>query len=248
MKTAGGTDGHYSELKAVGLGTPLDVLSYNAGAFKSDPPRAADLSALLSFLHDDTSLVGPDAWADPTSVDANDMRLHLRQAQMLSQVFMACRAVEKQHIAQFCRSAGVDTEETRDEQVVGKKADLEAQRLMALASSAYNFDFARDAVATTEALLRTRDALKMNRFELSPLRSVHYGAVKPSGSLSRRLVHDSSGSLVEQDEELTLSRSGASIIFYTCVCVVAQDTHTHTCMHPLGTCTPRFHRCKHAIH
>ena len=106
VKTAGGTDGQYNELSALGLGTPLDELSYNAGAFKSDPPHGQPtvLGGVLAALHDTTHLAGAEAWADPTAADAASMREHLRQTQMLAQVFMACRAVEKQHIAQFCRS------------------------------------------------------------------------------------------------------------------------------------------------
>ena len=77
VKTAGGTDGQYGELSALGLASPMLVLSYNGGAFKSDPPRAADFTALLGALHAATSLTGEDAWVDPATGDASLMRRHL---------------------------------------------------------------------------------------------------------------------------------------------------------------------------
>ena len=211
VKTAGGNDEHYNELRAIGLGTPLLCLAYNGGAFKAEIPRASDFTALLHSLHASTAITGADAWADPTTTDAAGMRTHLAQTQMLAQVFMACRAVEKVHMARFCKVAGVSTGDVAEEEpVTGKKADVEAERLITLASALYNFDFTRDGSMSTEAVLRTRNALRLNRFELSPLRSTHYGAMKPATTTTRKLVPGPGGVLVEQEEELTLTRSGSA--------------------------------------
>ena len=44
VKTAGGTDGQYDDLHAIGLGSPLNVLSYNAVG----PSRRTHLARLTS--------------------------------------------------------------------------------------------------------------------------------------------------------------------------------------------------------
>ena len=209
VRAAGGTEGQYGELSALGLGTPLLCLSYNGGAFRAEIPRASDFTALLHGLHGGSGLPAPERWADPTATDAPSMRTHLFQTQMLAQVFMACRSVEKEYTARFCRAAGMSVRDAVEEEpVTGKKADVEAERLITLASALYNFDFMRDGTMSTEALLRTRNALRLNRFELSPLRSTHYGVIKPTTSTTRKLVPGAGGVLVEQEEEVSLSRSG----------------------------------------
>ena len=105
---AGGTDGQYTELAAIGLSTPLRALAYNAGTFKKDPVDAAELTALQLALAATTSLPEGERWASPTSHAAADVHTSLAQSQLLTQVFMGARASETKYVAELCRRAGID--------------------------------------------------------------------------------------------------------------------------------------------
>ena len=215
-QSAGGADAQMDDLRRLGVGEVLHVAAHSGGLLVRDPPDATEINTLLTALNATSGLTGADAWPDPAAADAASLASFTRTTTVMNIYCRLCARNVPAATDAVIALAGVGALPSGSgagpSGAPAPEPDkgVEAQRLMRSASALYNFNFARElARVDPNAIVLTRDQLKLNRLTFKQLSNAAYAVPKGLESSEKWLTYDpTQNRMREHEAETTLHRNG----------------------------------------